>query len=152
MRITMRDDALKIWHAVLSLCRASNYERIIVTFDGCGDSGQVENMDFQFNDSMPPKHPATRSIGVFDVRQGSVYRNDRWEPVIKQEELTLENAIEIVTYDILGATIGGWEIDSGTFGTINYDIPTGVIRCDYEARASNTIEGTFDLNNVAEGV
>ncbi len=152
MRITMRNDALKIWHAVLSLCRASNYERIIVTFDGCGDSGQVENIDFQFNGELPPKHPATRSIGVFDVRQGSVYRNDRWEPVIEQEELTLEDAIEIVTYDILGATIGGWEIGSGTVGTINYDIPTGVIRCDYKEHASNFVEGTFDLNDVAEEV
>ena len=148
----MSAEALKIWHAVLSTCRLANYARIVVTFDGCGDSGQIEDMDFQFNNDPPLKHPATRSVGVFDVREGSTYSNGRWEPVINQKELTLADAIESVTYDILGVTMGGWEIDDGTSGTITYDIPTGTISCNYDKRASNFIEGTFDLNNVAKEV
>jgi hypothetical protein len=152
MKINMSEESLKIWHAVLSLCRSSNYARVVVTFDGCGDSGQIEDMDFQFNDESAPKHPATRSVGVFDVREGSTYLDGRWEPVIKQRELTLEDAIEMVTYDILGATLGGWEIDNGMSGTITYYIPTGVIKCEYDEHTSNTVEGTFDINAETEEV
>jgi hypothetical protein len=152
MQITMKDDALNIWRKVLSVCRASNYARIVVTFDGCGDSGQIEDMDFQFNDSMPPKHPATLSIGDFDVQEGFAHHEGRWEPIIKQKELTLADALETVTYDILSQNIPGWEINEGTSGIIYYNIDTGAIRCEFSERVVNVVEGTFDLNNVAEGV
>jgi hypothetical protein len=148
----MKDDALNIWRKVLSMCRAFNYARIVVTFDGCGDSGQIEDMDFQFNDSMPPKHPATLSIGVFDVQEGFAHYEGKWEPIIKQKELTLADALETVTYDILNTNISGWEINEGTSGTVTYDINTGAIKCEFSEHVVNTIEGTFDLNNVAEEV
>ena len=152
MKITMKDDALNVWRKVLSVCKASDYARIVVTFDGCGDSGQIEDMDFQFNDSMPPKHPATRSIGVFDVQEGFAHHEGRWEPIIKQKELTLADALEIITYDILNANIPGWEINEGTSGTVTYDMDAGAIRCEFSERVVNTIEGTFDFTDAAEEV
>lgn len=152
MKITVKDDALNVWRKVLSVCKASDYARIVVTFDGCGDSGQIEDMDFQFNDSMPPKHPATLSIGVFDVQEGFAHHEGRWEPIIKQKELTLADALETVTYDILNENIPGWEINEGTSGTINYDIATGVIRCEFNERVVNIVEGTFDFPDAAEEV
>ena len=152
MQITMKDDALNVWRKVLSVCRASNYAQIVVTFDGCGDSGQIEDMDFQFNDSMPPKHPATLSIGVFDVQEGFEHHEGRWQPIIKQKELTLADALELITYDILNENIPGWEINEGTSGTINYDIATGVIRCEFNERVVEVVEGTFDFADVTEEV
>jgi hypothetical protein len=152
MQITMKDDALNIWRKVLSVCRASNYARIVVTFDGCGDSGHIEDMDFQFNDSMPPKHPATLSIGDFDVQEGFEHREGRWQPIVKRKELTLADALETVTYDILDANIPGWEINEGTSGTITYDIDTGAIRCEFNERLVNIVEGTFDFTDATEGV
>ena len=152
MKITMKDDALNVWRKVLSVCKASDYARIVVTFDGCGDSGQIEDMDFQFNDSMPPKHPATLSIGVFDVQEGFAHHEGRWEPIIKQKELTLADALETVTYDILNATIPGWEINEGTSGTITYDIDAGAIRCEFNERVVTIVEGTFDFTDAAEEV
>lgn len=152
MQITMKDDALNIWRKVLSVCRTSNYAQIVVTFDGCGDSGHIEDMDFQFNDSMPPKHPATLSIGDFDVQEGFEHREGRWQPIVKRKELTLADALETVTYDILDANIPGWEINEGTSGTITYDIDTGAIRCEFNERLVNIVEGTFDFTDATEGV
>ena len=152
MEITMKEDALKIWRKVLSACKA-DYVQIVVTFDGSGDSGQIEDMNFQFYDELAiTKHPATLSIGVFDVQEGFEHRDGKWEPIIKQKELTLADALEIITYDILNANIPGWEINEGTSGTITYDTDTGAIRCEFSERVVNVVEGTFDLNNVAEEV
>jgi len=152
MRITMKDDALNIWRKVLSVCKA-DYEQIVVTFDGCGDSGQIEDMDFQFYDELAiPKHPATLSIGDFDVQEGFAHHEGRWQPIVKRRELTLADALETVTYDILNANIPGWEINEGTSGTIYYNIDTGAIRCEFNERVVNVVEGTFNLNNVAEEV
>jgi len=153
MQITMKDDALNIWRKVLSVCKASNYAQIVVTFDGCGDSGQIEDMDFQFYDELAiPKHPATLSIGVFDVQEGFEHHEGRWQPIVKRKELTLADALETVTYDILDANIPGWEINEGTSGTITYDIDTGAIRCEFNERLVNIVEGTFDFTDATEEV
>jgi hypothetical protein len=109
-------------------------------------------MDFQFNDSMPPKHPATLSIGDFDVQEGFAHHEGRWQPIVKRKELTLADALETVTYDILNANIPGWEINEGTSGTVTYDIDTGAIKCEFSEHVVKVVEGTFDLNNVAEEV
>ena len=152
MKITMKDDALNVWRKVLSVCKA-DYEQIVVTFDGSGDSGQIEDMDFQFYDELAiPKHPATLSIGVFDVQEGFAHHEGKWEPIIKQKELTLADALEIVTYDILNANMPGWEINEGTSGTVTYDIDTGAIRCEFNERIVNIVEGTFDFTDAAEEV
>lgn len=152
MQITMKDDALNVWRKVLSVCKA-DYEQIVVTFDGCGDSGQIEDINFQFYDELAiPKHPATRSIGVFDVQEGFAHRDGKWEPIIKQKELTLADALEIITYDILNTNISGWEINEGTSGTVTYDMDAGAIRCEFSERVVNTIEGTFDFTDAAEEV
>ena len=152
MQITMKDDALNVWRKVLSTCRSANYAQIVVTFDGCGDSGQIEDMDFQFNNDPPLKHPATRSVGVFDVREGFEHHEGKWQPIIKQKELTLADALEIITYDILNTNISGWEINEGTSGTVTYDIDTGAIKCEFSEHVVNTIEGTFDFTDATEEV
>jgi hypothetical protein len=101
---------------------------------------------------MPPKHPATLSIGDFYVQEGFAHHEGKWEPIIKQKELTLADALEAVTYDILSQSIPGWEINEGTSGTICYNIDTGAIRCEFSEHVVNVVEGTFDLNNVAKEV
>lgn len=150
MEMTMNDNALNIWRKVLSVCKTADYSQVVVTFDGCGDSGQIESIDFQFNATMPSIHPATFSIGVFDVREGSTHRNGRWEPLIKQKELTLEDALEIITYEILNENIAGWEINEGTFGTITYSIATSAIKCNFNTRVFE--ENMFTFTDETEEV
>ena len=148
MNISMSNNGLGIWRKVLVLCKDFDCEDIVVTLEGDGDKGQIKGLDFQFYDELAiPKHAANSSIGVFDVDEGFT---PEWEPLIKQKELTLADALKIVTYDILENNFTDWERKKSNTGTITYDIVTGEIKCEFSFVA--TVEGTFDFASVKKQV
>jgi hypothetical protein len=96
MQITMKDDALNIWRKVLSVCRASNYARIVVTFDGCGDSGQIEDMDDASSKAAlmnPGYHPV--DVPKFTVNVGGEFFHT--DDIAKARQFASEAGGEIVT-------------------------------------------------------
>ena len=136
-KIRMDDNGLNIWRKILVLREDSDHEDIVVTFKGDGDKGQIKTTDFQF----------CNSIGVFDVQE---LCRDNWERIIKQKELTLADALKIVTYEILENNFNTWECSNSNTGTITYDTATGLIECEFSY--VNTDEGTFDLAKVKKQV
>ena len=78
---------------------------IEVIFDGCGDSGQVKDIEYSgesADDAIPRK----------------------------QE---LDDAVEEYVYSILP---GGWEINDGSFGTIQIDVKARTADCDFSWRTT----------------
>lgn len=100
----------------------------VVTFDGYGDSGQIEGVEARAGDRVVDF--PDRSIEIADAIW------DQPEP--KRYPLTLRDAVESIARDVLTATHGGWENNEGGYGEVVFDVSAGEIRLDCNVRFIDT--------------
>jgi hypothetical protein len=103
---------------------AAGITLVIVTFDGVGDSGQIENVEVRAGDV-----EATLPMSEVEIARADFHS-------IEPERLTqqLPEAIETLAYAFLEETHGGWENNDGAFGEFVFDVAAGTIRLDYNER------------------
>lgn len=110
--------------AVFAPLGAVGITSVVVSFDGCGDSGQIERVDAYVGND-----PA-------DLPQCDVMLKRRdWggseaEPVMT----TLAEAIESLVYDTLEATHGGWQDNAGAYGEFTFNTAEQSITLDFNER------------------
>lgn len=103
---------------------AAGITQVIVTFDGSGDSGQIEEISALSGgttDDLPQVQVAIAS---------AAWGRDR----ITSSEMWFETAIEKLAYDLLSDNHGGWEINDGAYGEFVFDSEAGAIQLDYNER------------------
>ncbi|OJY71591.1 MAG: hypothetical protein BGP16_13380 [Sphingobium sp. 66-54] len=111
--------------ARLFACLASaGITLVTVTFDGYGDSGQIEDVAAFIRDQ-----PAELPGGTVEVRMLD-YGTD--QPVANY--LSAGEAIENLAYDLLRQTHCGWENNDGAYGEFTFDVAAGTIALDYNER------------------
>ena len=102
----------------------ANITSVVVTFDGYGDSGQIENIEAKAHDEIVPLPIAT--IEIARPVWGS---ND-----IDRQSLSIHDAIEALVYSFLGQTHDGWENSDGAYGDFTFDVVVRTITLDYNER------------------
>ncbi len=109
--------------ALFDVLAAAGVVTVVVTFDGYGDSGQIESIDGR---------DAHGEVAVPEdaVTIASVTR----EAEVEQRTMSCREAIEQVAYDRLNATYGGWENNDGAFGAFTFDVAARSISLDYNGR------------------
>jgi hypothetical protein len=110
-------------------------ESFVVTFDGGGDSGQVETAsDFKPSDSVEAADKLLEEVvkGA-KVSNGWRYGNGGREP-IWEENPTLDRLINGLCYDILESVSSGWEINDGSHGTFHFDVKKRKMNLDFNER------------------
>ena len=110
--------------SLFAALREAGITTVVVTFDGYGDSGQIESIEARGGDG-PADIPATPvEIARLDF------------PATEPERLTepLGDAIETLAYAFLEQTHGGWENNGGAFGDFVFDVEGETIRLDYNER------------------
>jgi hypothetical protein len=107
---------------------AANITRLIVEFDGEGDSGQISDIA-AFRGKERIEIPATTVI-VQNIAWGNLM------PVTT--ESILGNAIETLCYDCLEETHGGWENNDGAFGEFHFDVSARTIDLEFHGRFTDT--------------
>jgi hypothetical protein len=112
---------------LLNALAAANIARVTVSFDGYGDSGQIESVDAVDIAGAPCELP-----GIDVTLHQAVW--DQEEP--REQASPLPDAIECLVYDLLGTTHGGWEINDGAFGSVVIDVPSGTIELECNLRFS----------------
>jgi hypothetical protein len=98
---------------------------ITVTFDGEGDSGQIEEISAFTRDNKPTAVPAdsmTLRTAKFDG-SGADQRTARFQDVL-----------EHLCYAMLEDYQDGWEINEGAYGEFVFDVATGQITLTFNAR------------------
>lgn len=131
--------------------------KIEVNFDGCGDSGQIEDMTV-FNEAGDEIEITLESIGVGKVEfvRGYQYdRNGKEIPIKDVREANFADLLEEICYNLLAQRHGGWEINEGSFGTFTFDFTNQKINLTFNERVTevNTTEieldfGGNEINNV----
>ncbi|MBV9506240.1 MAG: hypothetical protein JO323_14665 [Acidobacteriia bacterium] len=112
--------------------KAAGITRISVTFDGEGDSGQIEAISaFKGED---PVVLAEEEIVMRRVGWGSAES--------KPEAFGLSAGIEAVCCDFLEFEHGGWENNDGAFGEFTLDVTAGTVDLEFNARFSDVHTST----------
>ncbi len=114
--------------ALFAAMRAAGLTEIIVTFDGGGDSGQIEDIDARCGDTVVPM-PDT-AITLAQVSWGI--------SEISTSSMSLSEAVETLAYDLLSDSHGGWENCDGAFGEFHFDAEAGTILLDYNERFTSS--------------
>jgi len=110
---------------------------IEVSFEGCGDSGQIESVDYTDANGKGIDEAYLDKVIVKGSAKTSYHK---WDEKTKKLVLTeakegnVREIIEEVCYDKLGASHGGWEINEGSYGTFYFDVSTRKVRLEYNER------------------
>jgi hypothetical protein len=97
---------------------------VVVTFDGGGNSGQIENIETKAGEELVSLPPG--SIEIARARWG--------RPEIERQSLSIHDTIEALVYDLLGQTHDGWENGEGAYGTFTFEAADRTITLDYDER------------------
>lgn len=120
---------------LLNALALAGVTHVVVTFDGYGDSGQIESVEARAGDDdigMPGA-----SIEIAEAIWGQS------EP--ERSTVSIATAIESLAYDVLERTHCGWENNDGAYGDITFDVAEHAITLDYNERytASENYSHTF---------
>lgn len=123
--------------------------KIEVNFDGCGDSGQIEDMTV-FNEAGDEIEISLESIGVGKVAfvRGYQYNGDGTTTEIKDvRNANFGDLLEEICYNLLEQRHGGWEINEGSYGTFTFDFINQKINLTFNERVTevNTTEIELDF-------
>lgn len=102
---------------------------VVVTFDGCGDSGQIESIEAQ---------DAHNNVVALPDDQIEIAKAP-WEGTEpERRSLPVREAIEEMAYRFLGQTHGGWEDNEGAYGEFTFDVAARTITLEYNERFIDT--------------
>ena len=110
---------------------------IEVSFEGCGDSGQIESVDYTDANSKGIDEAYLDKIIVKGSAKTSYHKwDEKTKKLVKTEakEGNIREIIEEVCYDKLGASHGGWEINEGSYGTFHFDVAGRKVTLEYNER------------------
>ena len=110
--------------ALLDALALAGITHVVVTFDGYGDSGQIENVDVRAGDDYVAMPDARIELAQALWRQSAPERST----------VTIAMAVESLVYDVLERTHGGWENNDGAYGDITFDVAERTITLDYNER------------------
>lgn len=122
--------------ALFDRLAASGITQVIVSFDGCGDSGQIESIEARDASGAVIELPSAQ-ISITLAVWGHA------EP--ETRSMSLAEAIEHLTYDALSETHGGWENNDGAYGEFVFDVAEWTITLDYNERYTATESYTHEF-------
>ena len=112
---------------VFDALAANGFTRVNVSFDGEGDSGQIDNLAGYVGDVL------TKLPEIKLLLQTSSWSGDN----ISTEEKSLPAAIEQLCYDFLEQDHGGWENNDGAFGEFTLDVAGRTVELEFNGRYSD---------------
>ncbi len=114
---------------------AAGITRVVLTFDGGGDSGQTENIEAFAGNDLRDLPDATVELRDLLFREG--------EPRALSQPLA--DAIETLAYACLEQKHCGWENNEGGYGEFVFDVAEGTITLDYNERFESSENYTHEF-------
>lgn len=102
----------------------ANIEKVLVVFDGEGDSGQIESITAYKSDTETP-------MTTLSVTLKAVDWNGNAQP---DAAFALPEAVERLCYDFLEQEHGGWENNDGAFGEFILNVTERTVTLDFNGR------------------
>ena len=114
--------------ALLDALDAAGITAVTVTFDGSGDSGQIEDVIAQ------------KGEAIVDLPAGQVCLSSAvWNSdAVSTAPTDIGAAVEQLCYDCLRHSHPGWENNDGAYGDFVFDVATRTITLDHNERYTAT--------------
>jgi hypothetical protein len=114
---------------------AAGITHVTVTFDGAGDSGQIESIG-AWSGETAVEFPETEIA----------YAALTWDnPEVEMRKLSLEDVVEQLAYDFLSDTHCGWENNDGAWGEFCFDAAARCIHLEFNERFTSSELFTHDF-------
>lgn len=144
-----RDDEARLKAAyqekLAAICRAlekEKVEKVAVTYDGSGDSGQVEQITYYDPDDSELEEPE----GKLEIlRAKSTLSDGKWVETVVLEEVSLSEAIENIAYGFLEIHSPGWEYNEGAYGDLEILVKERKATLTHNYRFTDTRESSMTL-------
>ncbi len=136
---------------ITTICTAlkeQNITSVEITFEGSGDSGEVESITLQHSDGVLSDAADLKSDSIMFVDQIWNRKCNQYVPQVQKK--TLEEGLGQLTCDILQHTHSGWELNDGAYGTIDLTVEGNSLHLDYNERfteitnSEHIIQGSSD--------
>jgi hypothetical protein len=114
---------------------AAEIDLVNVTFDGEGDSGQIENIIARKGEVQIPISDQTVTV-----------QSASWDgKEVTVREQSIGEAIEQLCYDFLEQEHGGWENNDGAFGEFTLDVEGKTVELEFNGRYTDVHTSTHTL-------
>ena len=113
--------------ALFDALRQVGINVIEVTFDGSGDSGQIETVEARAGDT-----PAELPTDPVEFAEPDEHAG------VRRTMLTPAECIEKFVYDLLEETHSGWEINDGAYGEFTFDVEDKSITLAFNERFTDS--------------
>jgi len=119
----------------LRRARSHRLTRVTIEFDGEAIAGRSTEMT-ACTDDVAAELPES-SLTLHQAAHTT-------KPIPRRQRSSLPQRIEILCYDYLSQTHGGWEINDGAYGTFEFDVPSrGISILDFNERfIDSTLKAT----------
>ncbi len=121
--------------ALFDALAVARVTHVVVSFDGYGDSGQIENVEVKAGETVVVMPEAMIEVAeaVWD------------QPAPNRTTIGVADEIDRLVYDLLTDTHCGWENNDGAYGDFTFDVAERTITLDYNERytASENYTHTF---------
>ena len=109
---------------------------VLVSFDGSGDSGQIESIEARNDTDQSVTLPAAQiTFAGIDWQSGAP----------TERRLTLEGSVEELVYDFLSDTHSGWQDNDGAWGEFCIDARARTIHLEFNERFTSSELFTHDF-------
>ena len=114
---------------------AAGISHVTVTFDGEGDSGQIESIAAWAGETAV-------AFPAMEIPYAAI----TWDnPEVEMRRLSLEDVVEQLAYDFLSDTHGGWENNGGAYGEFCFDASARCIHLEFNERFTSSELLTHDF-------
>ncbi len=121
--------------ALFDALAGAGITRVLVSFDGQGDSGQIESV-LAYRGDERAELPSAR-VTLQHLSWG--------ETQPSAQEQSFPDAIEALCYDCLEEQHDGWEIDDGAFGQFQFHVSRRVIELEFNGRVIDYATSKHEL-------
>jgi len=120
---------------VLDALAASDITRVNVTFDGEGDSGQIDGV------------VAYKGDVVTEIPETTVtVQSANWDgSKVSSDVVSMTHAIERLCYDFLEKKYGGWENNDGAYGEFTLSVADRTVELEFNGRYTDVATTTHSF-------
>jgi hypothetical protein len=120
---------------VLDALAAAGITRVNVTFDGEGDSGQIDNI------------VAYKSDDVMEIPETTLtVQACNWDGTeARSNVVSMTDAIERLCYDFLEQEYGGWENNDGAYGEFTLNVADRTVELEFNGRYTDIATTTHSF-------
>jgi len=117
---------------VFDVLSQAGIDTVTVTFDGCGDSGQIEEI----------KAVTNRALVSFPDVRLALQTTSFGDEEFTMKEVSVREAIEELCYGYLEQEHDGWEIDDGAFGEFTLNVTERRVVLNFNSRFTDHFHST----------